>query len=655
MKKKHQLAMSRRSFLKTAGATGAVLSFSSPARLFAGTGLTEAVVRNDFNVSANPASATNLYASLLNFAQVSDVHITDTTNPLRAGALDAVTSAALRPQEHLSAATWDAVVRSINTQIESKKLAFMMSTGDQIDNALEHEIEWFLNVVDGNAFSGYYNDLVGTTPNEQSDVPVPAVSPAGLGMPWYLAVGNHDVMIVGNFNAKFVEAFLKLIIEAFQKNPEKYPQWQFNITDLQEVIAKIKTSTTQDDLHGLGYMPLNEDGLGDGYYSFSPNKFMHCIVLNTTNDNWLEGASDKTGKSLTDQYLAENQAKIETMLSQPKSVSADPQQQIDQLIKEGFNDFAEWANQKAPEYLDMQKTKGFFDWNDGIFGGIAQGTLDKVQYEWMKKEIDDNKHRLCLIFSHHGPDSFLTPLGNISANDFIETLQGYPNVIAHIHGHTHFNLIKPSYDVETLDVGAIQQNGNYWDITTNSIAEWPMQWRRIAVVDNGDGTGRISCRMHNHTYQAGLDAAQGDTQAQPDFDTMVGSDQDCDVDLLFAMPVAVAGNITGNAAEIEEGGVTAEDIQNNNAAAFLLNDSDDQRCFVATAAFGSSMQPEVASLRLYRDNVLRQNPVGRLFISTYYRLSPPAARFIAGRPALKAVTRQVLKPIIALVKSRHTI
>ena len=58
---------------------------------------------------------------------------------------------------------------------------------------------------------------------------------------------------------------------------------------------------------------------------------------------------------------------------------------------------------------------------------------------------------------------------------------------------------------------------------------------------------------------------------------------------------------------------------------FLCGDD----CFIATAAFGSRLDPHVGALRAFRDQGLMRILPGRLFVATYNTLSPPLARFIA--------------------------
>ena len=69
-------------------------------------------------------------------------------------------------------------------------------------------------------------------------------------------------------------------------------------------------------------------------------------------------------------------------------------------------------------------------------------------------------------------------------------------------------------------------------------------------------------------------------------------------------------------------------------------------CFIATAAYGSYLDPHVATLREFRDRRLLTNAPGRAFVAWYYRVSPALAAEIAARPMARAAARLTLTPIV---------
>jgi hypothetical protein len=72
-------------------------------------------------------------------------------------------------------------------------------------------------------------------------------------------------------------------------------------------------------------------------------------------------------------------------------------------------------------------------------------------------------------------------------------------------------------------------------------------------------------------------------------------------------------------------------------------------CFIATAAYGSYLHPQVQHLRAFRDEYLLTNVPGRAFVALYYRISPPLADFIARHPVLRGITRLLLTPVVVAV------
>lgn len=69
-------------------------------------------------------------------------------------------------------------------------------------------------------------------------------------------------------------------------------------------------------------------------------------------------------------------------------------------------------------------------------------------------------------------------------------------------------------------------------------------------------------------------------------------------------------------------------------------------CFIATAAYGSWMDPHVADLRAFRDRVLMPTRAGRAFVDLYYAHSPPLAALIGRHALLRAATRALLTPLV---------
>ena len=71
-------------------------------------------------------------------------------------------------------------------------------------------------------------------------------------------------------------------------------------------------------------------------------------------------------------------------------------------------------------------------------------------------------------------------------------------------------------------------------------------------------------------------------------------------------------------------------------------------CFIATAAFGSYVEPNVKLLREFRDQYLLTNSPGRGFVKVYYKYGPFAAEYIREHDWLKPIVRVLLMPLVGI-------
>jgi len=69
-------------------------------------------------------------------------------------------------------------------------------------------------------------------------------------------------------------------------------------------------------------------------------------------------------------------------------------------------------------------------------------------------------------------------------------------------------------------------------------------------------------------------------------------------------------------------------------------------CFIATAAYGSLLEPHVRILCKFRDRYLLTSGSGKTFVKNYYKYSPPAADFISKHAGLKVVVCIILLPLV---------
>ncbi len=132
---------------------------------------------------------------LVRFVHLTDTQLVDDESPARQCTFDtpAATSGAFRPQEGFGCQTLDAAVQAVNAL---GAVDFVLTGGDNVDNAQRNEIRWFGQVMNG----GTVECDSGGDDGDAPGLPFAQKRPfhaAGLQVPWYWVSGNHDVLVTG--------------------------------------------------------------------------------------------------------------------------------------------------------------------------------------------------------------------------------------------------------------------------------------------------------------------------------------------------------------------------------------------------------------------------------------------------------------------------
>jgi 3',5'-cyclic AMP phosphodiesterase CpdA len=150
---------------------------------------------------SNPPTSGPGAARVTRFVHLADTQLPDDESPTRLVSFDNAEqfSGAFRPQDGHACAMVNAAVRTINAVHADDPLDFVVLGGDNADSAQTNEVQWYLGILDGapvvECDSGLDDDPVAGPGNDNKD----PFAPVGLDVPWYWVMGNHDVLVQGNF------------------------------------------------------------------------------------------------------------------------------------------------------------------------------------------------------------------------------------------------------------------------------------------------------------------------------------------------------------------------------------------------------------------------------------------------------------------------
>lgn len=418
-------------------------------------------------------------AGLVHFT---DFQIADLASPSRVEylqRLDGVPSwermlPAYRPQEFLLAQAIEATVRSVNRFVaaDPQRWQLALTTGDNTDSAQSNELSAFLGYLAGGTIEpaagtrdfadapvglgdpAYYNPEPGSQDEWTTGKGLPthpgAVAAAarpfegeGLSLPWLSCFGNHDCLVQGRAAA-----------------PTGYDD--FLVADSKPV----------------GFDP--QDGpAGDKLSAY------------VADPRWVSDGARHAIDAEAERRMVSKNEYMARHLAAPGLPQGHGFEQDN--VESGC---AYYVHDALPGVrlivLDTTNIAGHVD-----------GCIDEAQWTWLQERLIEvhgsyrdasgtvrtggGDHRVVVLASHHGLSTMTNAYGEHDgagpgergrlhlADDVRELLHRFPNVALWLSGHTHVNRVTPR-------PCAAWEDGGFWEVSTGSIAEWPVQFRGVELL-----------------------------------------------------------------------------------------------------------------------------------------------------------------------------
>ncbi|MGW2628738.1 TIGR03767 family metallophosphoesterase [Streptomyces chattanoogensis] len=422
------------------------------------------------------------------FVQFTDMHVADVQSPLRTEFLRARSAGSWRAQEALSVAGSVSLVEQVNAlgggPHTGRPPAFVMSTGDNIDNHSAVELEWFLTLMSGGRI----------TPNTGDPTAYEGVQNSGLALYWHPDAGLRDQdkrrglpRIPG-----YLDAALRPVVSPGLRIP-----WY-------------STPGNHDDLPG-GCLSPHDPVLRD-YVTGARKLFSVPDTDAAALARVLEKGGDPKSTVLLD-ILRRNAAGARSVTPDERRRMVTPHAYLRAHLDPAFAGAGPAGHGYNENHLDGERMYYSFTIADGVIGisidttyrsGHYEGSLGSEQLAWLERTLTAHSARSydadgrpvhhpgaddahILVFSHHHSpsmtrrrDAARTEERRHDGEEVIALLGRFPNVVAWINGHSHVNRITPHPHPTAAR--------SFWEVNTASHVDYPQHARLIELVDNHDGT-----------------------------------------------------------------------------------------------------------------------------------------------------------------------
>ncbi len=555
----------------------------------------------DWDATALPEEAESAYFAFV----FGDPQFVDQDSPTLLPRNNDADLPAYRPWAEYTPALGDGLMRAMRAFHEERTIDYVFVVGDAIENAQNNELEWFISLMNGGMISsdsGARNDVIEGPGNDAYDPIMAAGVPAGV--PWLNVVGNHDILVNGNFptglirevnedpdalaalspllavqnlvlpglgDADLHRGFLPpaeriaftLDIENFEVTDLPYRKRLFN--DIEEIT--IPSDADRRQISICDYIEMHADAAGAPLgHGFDAGAVDRCRAIVAEN-----GAAPAGGWYTSD--LANDLRVI--------ALSFGP-------VEGG----AEGILSRPP--ADCLTIGG-----DSCMGNVEYDQIAFLEAE-LQRASDDGVG--VILLSHQSSGDLVTEPALAAFRSFIasdETLVDIwdrwipePNepmsgeefrsmiaesgvVVAHLAGHNHINQVRAicadgsalDEGTERCSAGAAGETG-YWEITTSGIIDFPHQARFLEIAKVSDTMGAIILTMQDVRMAEGslLENARFISRAwiaaREGGDGGLGASADRNVVLPFQLP---AGLQTAWGAETFEADLASETVLRGNA------------------------------------------------------------------------------------------